>query len=187
MPESKKLSLSVQKLSQQDVLSRDLICGTSGALVRWVVGLFAIFFGVLIYYLVLDKPEVSNTIKYICIGMYSFALLALLINGRMKSGWPAILRDEECLYITYDPINDEFLRVPFELIAGCEKKMLFPNTMAVSVLLKSPELTDQCLAYLKTAIYPAEDAVHVHSAFNNRNRVIADIRTMITKCPDSAQ
>lgn len=181
MPESKELNLTVQKLTQQDVLSLHLICGTSGALVRWVVGLFGLVFGVLIYFLVLAKPEVSNTIKYICVGMYSIALFALLVSGRMKSGWPAILRDDQCLYVTYDPVNDEFLRIPFELILSCEKKMLFPNTMAVSILLKPVELTENCIGFLKTAIYPAEEAVHVHSAFNSRNKVLADIRALIIK------
>lgn len=181
MPENQNLSLSVQKLSQQDLLSLHLICGTSGALVRWVVGVFALVFGALIYFLVLAKPEVSNTIKYICTGMFVIALIALLLNGRMKSGWPALLRDSECLYITYDPIKDEFLRVPFALISGCEKKMLFPNTMAVSVLLISNALTENCIELLKTAIYPAEDAVHVHSAFNNRSRVVASVRALVQK------
>jgi hypothetical protein len=53
--------------------------------------------------------------------------------------------------------------------------------MAISVLLNTRVMTDADIELLKTAIYPADDAVHVHSGFNSRNRVISEINTWINK------
>ena len=181
MPEDNNMNLSIKQLSQQDLLSLHLICGTSGALVRWVVSIFAVVFGGLIYFLVLSKPEVSDVVKFICVSMFIIALGSLLLNGRMSRGWPGLLRDNEYFYITYDPIKDEFLRVPCALVIGAKKKMLFPNTMAISVLLNTRVMTDADIELLKTAIYPADDAVHVHSGFNSRDRVISEINTWVNK------
>ena len=57
--------------------------------------------------------------------------------------------------------------------------MLFPNTMAVSVKLQIEMLSEQCTDLLTKAIYPSEDAVHVHSAFNSRSRIVAEVKALM--------
>jgi hypothetical protein len=175
---SKALTVKCLEPSQQAELA--LVCGTSGATVRWVVFVTAVLFGVMLYMLVLSQTQILNTVKGISLGVFITAYTALVINGRLKSGWPTALADNHYLYITYDPAKDEFLRVPFDHIKGFEKKMLYPNSMAVSVLLKEEHLTEHCHDLLHKAIFPAQNAVHMQTVFNNRSRLIAELNKLIS-------
>ena len=157
------------------------MCGTSGATVRWIVAITFVVFGVMLYQLVLSQTQISNSIKGVSLGIFAVAYLALIFNGRLKHGWPTALADSQHLYITYDPAKDEFMRVPLDSIKGFEKKMLYPNSMAVSVLLKEDCLTEQCHDLLHKAIFPAQNAVHMQTVFNNRNRLIAELNALIAR------
>ncbi|WP_124916908.1 hypothetical protein [Alteromonas flava] len=170
--------LSVVTLDDTQLAACTLVSGTSGRAVRWLVAGFTLGFGGLIYALVIAKPEVPMVIKSICLGLFGFAVFALLLSGRLKRGWPNILHDNQYLYVVYDPAKSEFLKIPFAAIAGCKKKMLYPNTMAVSVEFKPECLTENCDALLKNAIFPAQGAVHIYSALNSRNRIITQISAL---------
>ncbi|WP_100643831.1 hypothetical protein [Alteromonas facilis] len=168
-------------LTHEQLAQLELISGTSGRAVRWLVGGFTLSFGALLYWLVIAKPEVPFVIKVISSSLFAIAILALIISGRLKRGWPNILHDNDYLYVVYDPAKSEFLSIPFELISNCTKKMLYPNTMAVSIELVADKLSDDCQQLLKSAIFPAENAVHIYSALNSRNNIILRVKALIQK------
>ena len=162
----------------------ELICGTSGRAVQLAIAGFGGLFGAVIYFVVLSHPNVSDTVKYVVIGLFSVAILSLLISGRLKIGWPTIITDQKHLYVVFHPMKSEFFKVPFTHIKYIEKRMLYPNTMAVSVVLDESQLNKNDIVLLRNGVFPAEDRIHVQTAFNSRTRVVNRVKTLL---PNTAE
>ena len=172
--------LSVEAISDTEIEKMDMICGTSGTVASIAFAGFSLAFGALLYWLVLSDPNVPMGIKGIASTMFGIAVITLLFGGRLKRGWPAILADKNALYVVYDPAKSEFVKVPLSAISGCEKRMLYPNTMAVSVLLNEDLVTHEDCEILKKAIFPADNRLHVQTNFNSRSRIVSHI-TQLTQ------
>lgn len=184
MPTDTSEHLTISTFTPAQISSMELICGTSGRAVQLAIAGFGGLFGAVIYFVVLSHPNVSDTVKYVVIGLFSVAILSLLISGRLKIGWPTIITDQKHLYVVFDPMKSEFFKVPFTHIKYIEKRMLYPNTMAVSVVLDESQLNKNDIVLLRNGVFPAEDRIHVQTAFNSRTRVVNRVKTLL---PNTAE
>ncbi|MDM7861766.1 hypothetical protein QTP81_14280 [Alteromonas sp. ASW11-36] len=178
MPTDTPEHLTISTFSPDEISAMELICGTSGRAVQLAIAGFGGLFAAVIYFVVLSHPNVSDTVKYIVTGLFGVAILSLLVSGRLRIGWPTIITDEDYLYVIFDPMKSEFFKIPISMVKQVEKRMLYPNTMAVSVLLDETMLNEDDTQLLRNGVFPAEDRIHVQTAFNSRSRVVNRIKAL---------
>ncbi len=171
---------SLVRLDKPHIRRARVFSGISPKAMRRVFGAWLAFVAV-VGLLVFLAPGLSITFILTTVAMLIVFTVAMFAQSRIAEGWPAVLVDQDMLYVVRDPYKREFFQLPPSLVTSVESTLIKPNKKAIALLLDTAQLTESDIEMLNQAVWPRDDRLLALAHFISRDKACADISQYISR------
>lgn len=148
--------VSLIKLERNEIHYANLLTGITPTVLRRVFGSW-VFFIAIVCIIVTLAPDISYSFIIMTYSVLLLFSVIIFAQSRISEGWPTIIEYENKIGVVQDPIERQFIMVPYELIDDVAPTTIKPNKRGLVIRLNTDALTDEDKAILERAIWPRED------------------------------